>query len=51
MAEKIGIIGMGLMGQAFIKNLLEAGFMIQGYDVDPKRMDQLKKQGGTLSRS
>ena len=47
MAEKIGIIGMGLMGQAFIKNLLEAGFIIQGYDVDPKRMAQLKKQGGT----
>ncbi len=46
MADRIGIVGMGLMGQAFIKNLRNSQFMIQGFDVDPARMDQLREQGG-----
>jgi 3-hydroxyisobutyrate dehydrogenase-like beta-hydroxyacid dehydrogenase len=46
MAERVGIVGMGLMGQSFILNLRKSQFMIQGYDVDPARMDQLRDQGG-----
>ncbi|MGE0254342.1 MAG: NAD(P)-dependent oxidoreductase [Alphaproteobacteria bacterium] len=46
MAERIGIVGMGLMGQAFIHNLRKSQFIIQGFDVDPRRMDQLKEKGG-----
>jgi len=46
MSELIGIVGMGLMGQAFIKHLRNAQFMIQGFDVDPARMDQLAAAGG-----
>ena len=46
MSERIGIVGMGLMGQAFIKHLRNAQFMIQGFDVDPARMDQLAESGG-----
>ena len=46
MAERIGIVGMGLMGQAFIGNLRKSQFIVQGYDVDPARMDQLAEQGG-----
>lgn len=37
---------MGLMGQAFIKHLRNAQFMVQGFDVDPARMDQLAEAGG-----
>ena len=44
--ERIGLIGMGLMGQAFIKNLHESNFIVQGYDIDSKRMDQLAEAGG-----
>ena len=47
MSETIGIVGMGLMGQAFIKNLHERQFRVQGFDVDPARMDQLAEAGGT----
>ena len=47
MVKKVGIVGMGLMGQAFISNMRKSQFMIQGFDVDPKRMDELKDQGGT----
>jgi 3-hydroxyisobutyrate dehydrogenase-like beta-hydroxyacid dehydrogenase len=46
MAERVGIVGMGLMGQAFIHNMRKSQFIIQGYDLDPKRMDDLKNEGG-----
>jgi 2-hydroxy-3-oxopropionate reductase len=46
MAERVGIVGMGLMGQAFAHHLLKSGFEVQGFDVDRKRMDQLRQQGG-----
>jgi 3-hydroxyisobutyrate dehydrogenase-like beta-hydroxyacid dehydrogenase len=46
MALRVGLIGMGLMGQAFIHNLHKSQFIIQGFDIDPARMDQLKDQGG-----
>ena len=47
----VGIVGMGLMGQAFIHNLRQAGFKVQGYDVDEQRMRQLHESGGTLAES
>lgn len=46
MAEHVGIVGMGLMGQAFIHNMRKSQFIVQGFDVDPKRMDDLKEEGG-----
>jgi 3-hydroxyisobutyrate dehydrogenase-like beta-hydroxyacid dehydrogenase len=46
MSERIGIVGMGLMGQAFIKHLTASQFTVQGFDIDPRRMDQLAAQGG-----
>ena len=46
MSQRVGIVGMGLMGQAFIKNMRETGFEVQGFDVEPKRMDDLREKGG-----
>lgn len=46
MSQRVGIVGMGLMGQAFIKNMREMGFEVQGFDVDPARMDDLSEKGG-----
>jgi 3-hydroxyisobutyrate dehydrogenase-like beta-hydroxyacid dehydrogenase len=46
MTERVGIVGVGLMGQALAHNLLQAGFEVQGFDVDAKRMDELAEQGG-----
>jgi len=46
MSQRVGIVGMGLMGQAFIKNMRETGFEVQGFDVDPARMDDLSEKGG-----
>lgn len=47
MAELIGMVGMGLMGQSYIKNLRAAGFDIQGFDIDSRRREELRAQGGT----
>ncbi len=46
MAETVGIVGVGLMGQAFAHHLLQSGFKVQGYDLDEKRLAQLHEQGG-----
>ena len=47
MEERVGIVGMGFMGQAFTANLLRAGFTLQGFDIDAGRMKEFKVQGGT----
>ena len=46
MTQRVGMVGMGLMGQAFIHNLRKSQYIVQGFDVDPVRMDQLAEQGG-----
>lgn len=46
MVERVGLVGMGLMGQAFILNLRKSQITVQGFDVDPGRMDELREQGG-----
>ena len=38
MGERVGIVGMGLMGQAFVHHLLASGFEVQGYDIDARSM-------------
>ena len=46
MVDRVGLVGMGLMGQAFILNLRKSQIVVQGFDVDPRRMDDLREQGG-----
>ena len=46
MPQKLGIVGMGLMGQAFIHNLSQSQFSLQGFDIDADRMKDLRDQGG-----
>jgi 3-hydroxyisobutyrate dehydrogenase-like beta-hydroxyacid dehydrogenase len=45
--ERVGIVGMGLMGQAFVHHLLACGFEVQGYDTDAGSMAKLRERGGT----
>ena len=42
----IAIIGLGLMGEVYAKRLLDAGFAVTGYDVDPARRARLADIGG-----
>ncbi len=43
----IGFIGLGLMGQAFSKNLIEDGYAVSGTDPSPSARRKFKKIGGT----
>lgn len=45
--ETIGIIGLGIMGSAYAKNLLEKGFGVIGTDVTEDALATLASQGGT----
>lgn len=42
----VGVVGLGLMGTAFYKRLLAAGFPVVGFDVDAGRADMLRAAGG-----
>jgi L-threonate 2-dehydrogenase len=41
----VGIVGLGIMGGAFARNLLAAGWRVIGYDVDPARRRALARAG------
>ena len=42
----VGLIGIGLLGQALAHRLLGAGFEVAGFDVDPAKNAKLIEQGG-----
>jgi 3-hydroxyisobutyrate dehydrogenase-like beta-hydroxyacid dehydrogenase len=47
----IGLIGIGLMGQAFAERLMAAGFAVLGFDVDPTKSAWLAARGGGAAAS
>jgi len=47
----VGLVGIGLMGQALATRLLGAGFAVLGYDIDPAKGEWLKRQGGQIASS
>ena len=46
--ETIGFIGLGLMGRAFSKNLIEDGYRLVGTDPVPAAQDEFKNLGGVV---
>lgn len=46
MSKSVGILGLGIMGSAISRNLLEAGFEVVGYDVLPEKVAELEAMGG-----
>src|SRR5215472_371098 len=49
--KPIGLIGIGLLGQAFAHRLLEAGFEVVGFDLDRAKTTQLAELGGRPASS
>ena len=47
----VGLIGIGLMGQAFAERLLKAGIDVLGFDVDPAKIAWLTAAGGKAAAS
>jgi putative dehydrogenase len=41
----VGIIGLGIMGGAFARNLAAAGWRVKGFDLDPARCAELSAEG------
>src|SRR5262249_28306996 len=41
----VGVIGLGIMGGSFAKNLVASGWRVVGYDVDAARNRKLAKAG------
>src|SRR5919197_5365760 len=41
----VGIIGLGIMGGAFARNLTKSGWRVVGYDIDASRKKALAKAG------
>ena len=41
----VGIVGLGIMGGAFAKNLVAGGWRVVGYDIDPARRRAMARAG------
>jgi 2-hydroxy-3-oxopropionate reductase len=48
---QVGVIGIGLLGQAFVHRLRGAGFEVVGFDVDPAKTAKLVDLGGRTALS
>jgi 2-hydroxy-3-oxopropionate reductase len=49
--EKIGFIGLGIMGKPMAKNLLKAGYSLTVYDLAPEAVKDVVKCGAIAGRS
>lgn len=47
----VGLVGVGAIGSGFAKNLLAAGFTVQGFDLDARRLERLSAWGGRATGS
>lgn len=47
----IALIGIGIMGSRLARRLLDAGFEVRGFDVDPDRMAAFVEGGGVAAAS
>jgi L-threonate 2-dehydrogenase len=51
MNKRIGIIGLGIMGGAFARNLVGGGFSVIGYDTERQRNAEAKAAGVEIAHS
>jgi 2-hydroxy-3-oxopropionate reductase len=51
MAEKIGFIGLGIMGKPMARNLMEAGYELTVYNRSREKVDELAEEGAEAAGS
>ena len=51
MAEKVGFIGLGIMGRPMAKNLLDAGYDLVVYNRTREKTEELASEGATVAGS
>ena len=49
MAEKLGFIGLGIMGRPMAKNLMEAGYELVLHNRSPEKAEELAKEGNATA--
>jgi 3-hydroxyisobutyrate dehydrogenase-like beta-hydroxyacid dehydrogenase len=49
MAKQVGVVGLGIMGGAFARNLFRAGWHVVGFDIDPARCRAMARAGGKIA--
>ncbi|MDQ4062965.1 MAG: NAD(P)-binding domain-containing protein, partial [Actinomycetota bacterium] len=51
MAEKIGFVGLGIMGGPMAKNLMEAGYELVLYNRTKEKAEEIAADGATVAGS
>jgi 2-hydroxy-3-oxopropionate reductase len=51
MAEKVGFIGLGIMGKPMAKNLMQAGYEFAVHNRSPEKAQELAREGATAAES
>jgi 3-hydroxyisobutyrate dehydrogenase-like beta-hydroxyacid dehydrogenase len=49
-SKTIGVIGLGIMGGSFSRNLLKSGWRVVGFDIDAGKRRELSKAGVEIAR-
>ena len=49
--SRVGVIGLGLLGEALARRLIGAGFPVTGYDLDPAKNASFESLGGCAANS
>ena len=49
--KTVGVIGLGIMGSAYVRNLIKNGFQVVGYDLDSARVRALQSEGMQVGKS
>ena len=49
MAEKVGFIGLGIMGRPMAKNLMEAGYELVLHNRSPEKAEELAEEGNATA--
>jgi L-threonate 2-dehydrogenase len=47
--QRVGVVGLGIMGSAYAGHLIDAGFPTCGFDVDADAMHRFEARGGTCA--
>ena len=51
MAEKVGFVGLGIMGKPMAKNLMAAGYELTVNNRSPQKAEELGEEGATVAGS
>ena len=51
MAERVGFIGLGIMGRPMARNLMDAGYDLTVHNRSPQKAQELGEQGATVAES